>query len=134
MEKAIKNTLKILSILFILFTVWDTYATVDIVKVDITFFPPDTIPDTTNGDTVIDLPFPMVEKSSFEIVQDEEVGLHLLDPDNMKTEIKYDPDNNLYEFQKKVGTLNLNTPQFMTFDEYLIYDLDLSIQNYWKER
>ncbi|MCX6232896.1 MAG: cell surface protein SprA [Bacteroidetes bacterium] len=60
--------------------------------------------------------------------------MYLREPSNVKDSIVYDPVNNEYIFNSKIGDLDYNTPNTMSFDEYQTYDIDKSLQNYWRER
>lgn len=59
---------------------------------------------------------------------------HLKNPSNMKQEISYDPITNTYTFQNKIGSLNNGYPASMSTGEYLNYDIQKSMQNYWRQR
>ncbi|MCK5822969.1 MAG: cell surface protein SprA [Bacteroidales bacterium] len=61
-------------------------------------------------------------------------GLYLNSPTNIKTEIKYNPETNLYEFTKKIGNFNYRLPISMSQKDYLKYDFNNSTKNYWKEK
>ncbi len=150
MKKAIKNILGLLSFGFILLLVLGSNATVKNAYHSPHFnasslpefsdFPPDSIPqDSIPEDTAsqeIDLVYPFSDDditdpfSGFE----SDPPLHLSEPSNVSSRVEYDPVNNEYVFSRKMGDLNFRAPQYMTFDEYMRYDLDLSVKNYWKER
>ena len=61
-------------------------------------------------------------------------NLQLNTPANVKTEIEYDYKNNTYEMTQKMGDLNYRNPSYMTFKEYMDYDMEKSIDGYWKQR
>lgn len=59
---------------------------------------------------------------------------YLNNPSNVNDTIVYDPINNQYIFYSKMGDIDYQTPNIMSFEEYLKYDMDKSLQNYWRER
>ena len=54
-------------------------------------------------------------------------------PKNLKDTVIYDPTNNTYDFQQKVGNINLRYPYQMTFDEYNEYDFQKAWQRQWHQ-
>ncbi len=60
--------------------------------------------------------------------------LYLNNPSNVQDTVVYDPLNNEYIFQSKMGDLDYNTPNTMTFEEYQKFDMDKALQGYWRER
>ena len=60
--------------------------------------------------------------------------LQLKDPANLKTDIEYDFQTGNYEFDQKMGAVNYRNPSYMTFKEYMDYDMEKQIDNYWKQR
>lgn len=87
-------------------------------------------PDSSDTDTV---PYPLPEEeSAFDTELDHK--LYLENPDNFSTEVEYDPETNRYYFVHKVGSLEYRTPTYMTFEEYLKYDMEQRMQQHWKER
>ena len=60
--------------------------------------------------------------------------LYLKDPANLNTEIFYDPVTNQYTFKKKVGDFFYDVPVTMTEEEYMRYQDQKGIQEYWKQR
>ena len=97
----------------------------------------------------------MAQEDSTAIVNDEESQLHFpisknyvenhndLDntapasipiPDNVVTEVVYDPDTDRYYFQSKVGEEDLGTPFYLTSDEFAEYQAQRSQQEYYKAK
>jgi cell surface protein SprA len=54
-------------------------------------------------------------------------------PKNLKDTIIYDPASNTYDFQQKIGNINLRYPYQMTFDEYNEYDFQKAWQRQWHQ-
>ena len=82
-----------------------------------------TIIDSTENNT---LPYPYSPNQSS--------GLFLNTPSNLNLNINYDPQNNYYLFNKRLGEINLNRSQVLDFQQFQDYNLKKSINNYWKDR
>ena len=92
------------------------------------------VPDTVVIDTVGQLPYPFKDQPAFGHSKQDSINLFLNKPNNIKYEIEYDPISGQYVFYEKVGNLNYRLPQTMSLNDYLDYDFEQSIKNYWKER
>ncbi|MFH0894760.1 MAG: cell surface protein SprA, partial [Bacteroidota bacterium] len=89
--------------------------------------PPDTGRDTT------DLPYPFVNNNP--LSNQNNNPLFLSNPPNIKTEVEYDPATNSYSVVNKLGdSIILDRQPAVGFDQYLNYDLDRQLQDYWKQR
>ncbi len=60
--------------------------------------------------------------------------MDLQDPGNIKKSIEYDPDDNRYYLDQKLGDDFIRNPSYLTFDEYQKYSAQQEEQNYWKRR
>lgn len=60
--------------------------------------------------------------------------LYLSDPENIKQEIVYDPVTGQYTFKRKIGDFEYQTPTTMSQDDFLKYQSQKGIMEYWKER
>lgn len=60
--------------------------------------------------------------------------LYLNDPENMQHEIVYDPVTGQYTFKNKIGDFEYQTPTTMSQNDYLKYQSQKGIMDYWKER
>ena len=56
------------------------------------------------------------------------------DPDNVTTTIEYDPVTGQYILVKKIGDYYFRYPMAMSLEEYLQYDMNKSISEYWDEK
>ncbi len=92
--------------------------------------PPDS---TENGDT-IQLIYPFRDNNLDASQQPDKSPLYLKDPANVQSEVVYDPETNEYIIRKKMGSLDYRTPYSMPLDEYMKYDHERSINQYWAER
>ncbi len=64
----------------------------------------------------------------------EQDGVQLKNPSNIKSEAVYDPSTNEYIFNQKVGSLNYRTPSSMSLKEYSNYEMNQAMQDYWQEK
>lgn len=82
------------------------------------------------------LPYPFEDQSYQDPLYFDNNGpLQLNDPSNIKTTVTYNPDSNTYEVEQKIGNnLDYRPPTYMTFEEYLYYDVQNSVHEYWKQR
>lgn len=55
-------------------------------------------------------------------------------PENVVTEVVYDPETDRYYFHSKVGEEELGTPFYLTSDEYADYQAQRSMQEYYKQK
>lgn len=65
---------------------------------------------------------------------DEQQGVQLKNPSNVKSEATYDPATNQYKFSQKIGSLDYRSPSSMSMEEYRKYEMQQSIRNYWQEK
>lgn len=131
MEQVIKYFLRSCFLILILSGTWDVYAVIYPLRFSYTN-PPDTI---ASGDTSkVDLPYPLEGETYPFDGYESTGGIFLNDPQNIKTTIEYDPVNNEYIFYKKIGDFYYRVPNTMSFEEYLKYDMDKSLKNYFQER
>ncbi|MCF8217691.1 MAG: cell surface protein SprA [Bacteroidales bacterium] len=97
----------------------------------VAIFPPDSLDnDTINGDSIR---YPIPEEMSVYDISTRH-KLYLENPENISTEIEYDPQTNRYYFQHKVGSLQYRPPSYMTLEEYVDYDMEQSMRQHWKSR
>jgi len=101
-------------------------------KVNKFLFPPDSI---TGDDTTHQiLPYP-TEEEQFPYTGDENANpLFLKDPSNLQSEVEYDHETGQYIMRHKMGDVEYRPPTYMSLDEYREYDLENSVQEYWRER
>lgn len=92
------------------------------------------LPDSVEIDTTGSLPFPFKDQPAFGTPSQDSTKLYLNKPSNINFEIEYDAETGQYVFYEKIGRLNYRLPQAMTLDDYIDYDFDKSIRDYWKQR
>ncbi|WP_346856854.1 cell surface protein SprA [uncultured Draconibacterium sp.] len=85
-------------------------------------------------DTTGTLPYPFKDQPAFGYSDQDSGKIYLNKPGNIKYEIEYDPVLGQYVFYEKVGKLNYRLPQSMSLDDYIDYDFDKSVKEYWRTR
>lgn len=60
--------------------------------------------------------------------------LYLNDPSNIKSEVEYDPETGEYIVRQRAGNLDYRMPYTMTMEEYMKWDQERALQQYWVER
>lgn len=62
-------------------------------------------------------------------------SINLQDPDNIQNDVIYDPVTGQYIMQSTVGgAFDYRPPMSMSLEEYLNYDMERSMDNYWLDR
>lgn len=61
-------------------------------------------------------------------------GFSLPDPPNIVSEINFDPATGNYVKTRKVGDRFIERPFYISFDDYLKFDMDRALQQYWREK
>jgi len=56
------------------------------------------------------------------------------EPENIKTDVEYNSDENRYEYNEKVGSRDYRPASYMDFDDYIEQQRKNSIRDYWKEK
>lgn len=111
---------------------WGRFPTVSSIDHGYFISPPDTIPE---ADTTSTLPYPISNPPDFPVPgYQSPSSLDLKDPPTITEEVVYDPETNQYTLYRKIGDINYRSPKTLTFEEYMEYNLDNSLQNYWRER
>lgn len=77
-----------------------------------------------------------VSKTSVETYEDllQNRPADLKNPENLKSEIEYDPATNSYVFRTKVGDMDVSTPFMLNSNEYNEYTLKKSLEAYYREK
>ena len=91
--------------------------------------------DTVQIDTTGVLPFMFKDEPAFAYPNKQDSSkLFLKKPSNIRTEVEYDPVTGEYNFVEKIGDMNFRLPKSMTKKEFQKYDLEQSLQNYWRSQ
>ena len=89
--------------------------------------------NSTPADTT-DLPFP-IEDQGINPSEQGALGVNLQNPDNINSEVVYDPETGTYSIIQTIGdSLYFRTPIELTQDEYLNYDFTKSLSEYWNKQ
>lgn len=74
------------------------------------------------------------EQTDFEQLTQPQSSLDLQDPDNIKTEVEYQPETGYYILHTKIGDTDIATPYLMTEGEYRDYSAKQAMQQYWQQK
>ncbi len=61
-------------------------------------------------------------------------GISMRNPRVITTEVEFDPESGNYVQTRRIGDMVIGSPVYISFDDYLRYDLDRRLQEYWNER
>lgn len=80
----------------------------------------------------VDLPFPFDDNLN---PGEGGGGVNLDDPSNVESVVEYDPETgNYYIYERIGGQIDYRNPTVMSFEEYMNYDMQQSLQDYWREK
>lgn len=80
----------------------------------------------------VNLPFPLHDY--YDYTDQKRNPLHLSDPDNLKTEIEYNPVTGMYDIYQKIGSVRYRYPTSMTLEEYMEYERKKALNDYWLDK
>lgn len=72
--------------------------------------------------------------SSYEELTAPNSSIDLQTPDNIQTEVVYDPDRGCYVMHTRIGETDITTPYLMNEQEYKDYSERQLMHNYWQEK
>lgn len=81
----------------------------------------------------VELPFPFKDDYG-DPNNNNDGGLYLNDPSNVQSGFEYDPETDSYNYYEKIGDMNYKYPSYMDFEEYLEYDADKALTDYWQQK
>lgn len=85
--------------------------------------------------TELDLRFPFSDEGEFDYPDQIDQGLlYLKRPSNIEQIIEFDADTKQYVIYEKIGDMYYRSPKTMSLEEFIKYDFDKSINEYWKDR
>lgn len=62
-------------------------------------------------------------------------GFNLEDPSNIESIVEYDPETGNYYIYQRIGDqIDYRNPTVMSFEEYMNYNMEKSLQDYWREK
>lgn len=90
------------------------------------------LPSGSNPSVNLRYPFRDSRGNPFEY--NPQSKLYLQKPGNIRHEVVYDPDKNMYIVYEKVGELNYRLPFYMTPEEYRKWEYEQALREYWREK
>lgn len=91
------------------------------------------MPDTGRKDST-QLPYPWDDNLTDPFSNPpNQSPMYLGEPSNVNQSIEYDPEQNQYNINEKMGELFYRNPSYLTFDEFVREEFSKSTNNYWKE-
>jgi cell surface protein SprA len=88
--------------------------------------------EVNDADTV--LPYPFKDQPAFGSYTQDTSSIYMGSPNNLKYIVEYDAVLGQYVFYEKVGSLNYRLPQSMSLEDYIDYDFNQSVKEYWLTR
>jgi len=88
----------------------------------------------SDSDSTIILPYPFEDNANTDPPGTSTSPLYMGDPDNIETTVEYDPETGQYNSTQTIGNENYRNPTYMTFDEYVEYDMDQALKDYWSQK
>ncbi|HKK68178.1 MAG TPA: cell surface protein SprA, partial [Bacteroidales bacterium] len=83
----------------------------------------------------VDLPWEFSQDDNNPLTDEPQSPLFGQDPDGIESNIEYDPETDSYIFRRTLGdSLELGTPYSLPFQDYLQYDFDQGMKDYWRQR
>ena len=61
-------------------------------------------------------------------------NIDLEDPPNLEQNIVYDPETGEYRLSQSLSGMELGTPTYQSYEEYVQNDFDNSVRDYWRQR
>ncbi|MCB0732999.1 MAG: cell surface protein SprA [Flavobacteriales bacterium] len=86
-------------------------------------------PDSTGSDS---LKYPIRDRSQSDF--DDIHQFDFKDPNNLRTDVTYNPDDHTYSLTRKVGDNRIGNPEQKTFDEYLEYQQKQAERDYFRQK
>lgn len=93
--------------------------------------------DTTAVDTfgqLVPVKAPVYTMDNYEQVIRGSSNMTLSEPENLTTEVEYDPQTGCYVMHTRVGETDITTPYLMSAEEYKEYSERKFMQQYWQEK
>lgn len=96
----------------------------------------DTIQSWQDNDSVKMAPLQVqgVGANSYEELTRPQSSLDLQNPDNVTTNVEYDPMTGYYIMHTRIGDVDIATPYMMTMDEYRAYSEREQMGQYWQAK
>ncbi len=94
---------------------------------------PEMLPDTGNKDTT-KLHYPWHDNLTDPYSNaPNQSPMYMGNPKNIETGVEYNPEENQYDINEKMGAMFYRNPSYLTFDEFVRSEYSKSTKSYWKE-
>lgn len=113
-----------------------TWATLILLTVVSNGYAQNNVPQTeVRIDTTGNLPYPFSDQTHYQYPgQVPQRPLYLSNPTNIERKVEYDPQTRQYIIYEKIGDMYYRLPKTMSLSEYVQYDFDQSVKNYWRTK
>jgi cell surface protein SprA len=81
-----------------------------------------------------DLPYQFNDNSNVQPVYNDNSGLYLTDPSNIKTETNYNPKTGNYDVTQKMGDINYRPETYVEFQDYQDALFKKAVKEHWKSK
>lgn len=94
------------------------------------------LPEPVRSDSALFAPtrVKQYEATDYEVLSSPASSMDLQDPNNIKTEVEYQPSTGYYIIHTKIGDVDIATPYLMTESEYGQYSAQQAMSRYWQEK
>lgn len=83
-------------------------------------------------DTTLHYPVKSIQRDPYTTEQSS--GVDLNNPKNFEQVTEYDPETGNYIIRNMVGDVEVGSPTLMSYEEYKKYDMERSLQAFWKNK
>jgi cell surface protein SprA len=90
--------------------------------------------DTPEVEEAPDLPYKFKDNNGKQPLADPKSKLYLENPENVKTDVQYNPKTGNYDIKQKVGDMDYRPETYMNLKEYQDYMFKKSLRDYWRSR
>lgn len=91
-------------------------------------------PDTPEVKGPVDLLYPFNDNNGNAPLLEPKSKLYLETPENIKTEVEYNPQSGTYDVKQKVGEQDYRPETYMNLKEYKDYMFRKQMRDYWRSR
>jgi cell surface protein SprA len=82
----------------------------------------------------VDLNYDFKDNNGKPPLYDPKSKLYLENPENVKTDVEYNPKTGAYDIKQKIGDLDYRPETYMSMKEYQNYQFKKSMRDYWRSR
>lgn len=90
--------------------------------------------DTPDVEEPADLPYQFKDNVGRPPMLEPKSKLYLSDPENVKTNVEYNPKTGNYDISQKIGNTDYRPDTYMNLKEYQDYMFKKSLRDYWRSR